>query len=442
MTEKVFLSKIEKKKIIIFGCGKNGKIIFEYLKKKKWKDKICCFADNSAGHYAKHCKGKKVLRPETVKKQYKNAIWILSSPRYAEQMKTQLCRLGISERDILQITDDDIRYINKNIYKYWYDEGKYFLYDYGFPVSLKSFFKQTGNVMRGWLYDLQLKKADSDRNVRQNYKYQVSICAIFLNEAPYMREWIEFHRIVGVEHFYLYNNMSTDEYQSVLEPYVKEGIVTLINWDVPQGQIPAYWDCVKKFSRETRWLGFIDLDEFVVPRKKENAIYDILKPYNDKCGAVLIYWKVFGSGGMMKRDINGLVTEDFKKCWPKLEDVGKCFYNTAYSLSGTDKNGLGLHHICWTKKGNRDFPPVNIYGKISVPGGVQRASGKPASLQINHYLTKSYEEYQKKIKQPDSVSKVNPRTKESFCLYNSKATTIDGVIEQYLLKLKKALNKV
>ncbi len=34
----------------------------------------------------------------------------------------------------------------------------------------------------------------------------MSLCAIFKDEADYLREWIEFHRIVGVEHFYLYNN--------------------------------------------------------------------------------------------------------------------------------------------------------------------------------------------------------------------------------------------
>jgi len=34
---------------------------------------------------------------------------------------------------------------------------------------------------------------------------------------------------VGVEHFYLYNHLSKDEYAEVLEPYIKEGIVELYN---------------------------------------------------------------------------------------------------------------------------------------------------------------------------------------------------------------------
>ncbi len=34
-------------------------------------------------------------------------------------------------------------------------------------------------------------------------KFNVSLCAIFKDEADYLKEWIEFHRIVGVEHFYM-----------------------------------------------------------------------------------------------------------------------------------------------------------------------------------------------------------------------------------------------
>ena len=38
--------------------------------------------------------------------------------------------------------------------------------------------------------------------------YKVSLCTIFKNEAPYLKEWIEFNHLIGVEHFFLYNNNS------------------------------------------------------------------------------------------------------------------------------------------------------------------------------------------------------------------------------------------
>src|SRR5579883_479648 len=61
-------------------------------------------------------------------------------------------------------------------------------------------------------------------------KYNLSIVAIFRNEKPYLREWIEYHRLVGVDHFYLYNNKSSDGSLEVLSPFIARGIVTLIDW--------------------------------------------------------------------------------------------------------------------------------------------------------------------------------------------------------------------
>ena len=41
---------------------------------------------------------------------------------------------------------------------------------------------------------------------RRETPHYLAICAIYRDEAPYLREWIEFHRLVGVEHFFLYDN--------------------------------------------------------------------------------------------------------------------------------------------------------------------------------------------------------------------------------------------
>ena len=106
----------------------------------------------------------------------------------------------------------------------------------------------------------------------QDKKYNVAVCAIFKNEAPYLKEWIEFNHLVGVEHFYLYNNNSEDDYQSVLEEYVQSGLVTLIQFPYEQAQMKCYKDCIDKYAGETKWLGFIDIDEFIVP-KSTNDIY-------------------------------------------------------------------------------------------------------------------------------------------------------------------------
>ena len=52
----------------------------------------------------------------------------------------------------------------------------------------------------------------------------------FVDESNYLREWIEFHLMVGVDRFVLYDNGSEDNSREILDPYVAGGIVTLLPW--------------------------------------------------------------------------------------------------------------------------------------------------------------------------------------------------------------------
>ena len=53
----------------------------------------------------------------------------------------------------------------------------------------------------------------------------LSAVAIVKNEGRYLREWLEFQRLMGAEHVYLYDNGSTDSTDEVLAPFVAEGLL-------------------------------------------------------------------------------------------------------------------------------------------------------------------------------------------------------------------------
>ena len=135
----------------------------------------------------------------------------------------------------------------------YHTETKHLIFDNPKKIELKFFIKLTLSFLLSFFYKIKLNLIFPRE--KRTLKYKVSICAIFKNEAKYLREWIEFHKIVGVEHFYLYNNFSTDDYLSVLTPYIDSGLVTLIDWPVMQGQMSAYRDCVEKIQNETQWIG-------------------------------------------------------------------------------------------------------------------------------------------------------------------------------------------
>ena len=55
-------------------------------------------------------------------------------------------------------------------------------------------------------------------------KYNLSVCAIFKSEISHLKEWIEYHQLVGVDHFYLYNNGKDSLVREILKPFIKKGI--------------------------------------------------------------------------------------------------------------------------------------------------------------------------------------------------------------------------
>lgn len=142
-------------------------------------------------------------------------------------------------------------------------------------------------------------------------RFQLAICAIFQNEAPYLPECIEFHRLVGLEHFFAYDNASDDHAAEVLEPWRRAGLLTHIPWPYSFeefAQSRAYNDCLQRFGADCRWLALIDIDEFLFA-PGDTDLPTVLSEYED-FPAVVVHWQVYGSSGHCSTP-PGLVTENF-----------------------------------------------------------------------------------------------------------------------------------
>jgi hypothetical protein len=147
------------------------------------------------------------------------------------------------------------------------------------------------------------------------YSYQLSICSIFRDEARFLKEWIEFHLLVGVEHFYLFNNLSQDDYLSVLQPYMDNGIIELYDWpyesfipyEFDTHQINAYRHCLEKARGSVKWLAFIDIDEYLVPMK-ERTLLPVLERFSEN-GGLTINWLLFGTSKIKKISADQLMIE-------------------------------------------------------------------------------------------------------------------------------------
>ncbi len=217
-------------------------------------------------------------------------------------------------------------------------------------------------------------------------EHYLAISAIFQNEAPYLKEWIEYHHLAGAEKFYLYNNSSTDEYKEVLQPYLQTGIVELTDWPTPAGEafVPcqkrAYNHCIKAHKEEAFWIAFIDLDEFIVP-VQGMSIPAILKDYEDQ-GGLYVYWQNFGTSNLPSIPKDKLLIESLVMKYPfdhKGNRIGKSIVRPAKVSKYFLHNGAyrdGSHTVSSdgiVMDKTKDFSRLPVIDKI----------------QINHYYTRA-----------------------------------------------------
>lgn len=214
---------------------------------------------------------------------------------------------------------------------------------------------------------------------------RLAVCAIAKNEEESFKEWIDWHRSIGVEKFYIYDNESTDSTKDVLRPYIEEGVVEYHYFPGVKKQLEAYDDCFSRHRLGTRWIAFIDLDEFIVPLK-DKTLPDFLRRFEDY-SAVEINWLIYGSGGQ-KEKMPGGVMERFKSH----SLPGHYLNRHVKSIVNPRKvcNMIGAHEAA-----RITGKTVDSHGNV-VKDNFKHREPVQDVIRINHYAVKSFEEFVEK----------------------------------------------
>jgi hypothetical protein len=290
-----------------------------------------------------------------------------------------------------------------------------------------------GNSLSG-IEAVQLFSAIPNKKIK--FTYNLAICAIFRNEAPYLKEWIEFHRLMGVEHFYLYNNRSVDNFRTVLAPYIEKKIVDLIQWPYrfKEGshwspiQCSAYQETIDKVKGKVKWLALLDIDEFLFPVKKDNLI-EFLKDY-ERFGAVCANWQMYGTSHVTKIPDHQLLIEALRLKAPKDHSENTLVKSIVQPLKVKKCENP---HFCFFIS---DFYQVNADKERF--DGPQTPSVSLNKLRINHYWSKDEDFfYRIKIKRRESWQEDLNIQIERLNVLNSELD--DGAIQRFVPKLRKKI---
>ena len=251
------------------------------------------------------------------------------------------------------------------------------------------------------------------------------------NEQPYLHEWLEYHLLVGVLHFFLYDMDDSAASRALLAPYEKRGLVTRVPWahyegtryDRPQSHFYnnksslAFRHFALEFRGRAQWALKLDADEFLFPLDADNVI-DPLQRYDPaRVRGLSVPRFNFGDCGHETRP-RGLVIESYLKreaAWSSYKDIGSGRYLSRNLLNPCPH----AWHYRW-------FSPPRL-DRSAVAG-----------LRINHYFSKSFEEF--RLRQ--NTNRTRLQTREYFEFRNRASNEVaDESILRFVPAVKAALSR-
>lgn len=267
-----------------------------------------------------------------------------------------------------------------------------------------------------------------DKNL---FLYDLAVVAIMKNEGPYAKEWIDYHLLAGVDHFYLYDNDSPDNLKDVLQPYIDAGIVTYTFFPGKCRQMEAYNDAVKRFRFSCRYIAWIDADEFIFPQSNRGIVevVDEVLLNNPTASGLAVNINNFGSSyhntanytrGVMQRFTHRADTD-------------------AHVSTIANPRKIAVFHVPHCAQYFEGCHAINENGGI-VPGYLNTPPTS-AGMVMNHYTQKSYEEWSIKVGRGNADHFVDRYKMDGFTHKSALNKIFDDSILDYVKARRDAVQQ-
>lgn len=120
------------------------------------------------------------------------------------------------------------------------------------------------------------------------------------NEAPFLLEWIAYHRVIGFDEIVVCSNPSNDGTEELLAALAGAGVIRHLQV-IPEAGEAAQSAAAKRFSteigyRDGDWYLWLDADEFLNIHVGARRVEDLIRAVGAH-DCALINWRVFGANG-------------------------------------------------------------------------------------------------------------------------------------------------
>lgn len=247
-----------------------------------------------------------------------------------------------------------------------------------------------------------------ERDALLECKCYSAVILLIKDENRYLKEWLDWHLNIGFEHVYIYDNGEKDHVKDVVDLYAAEmqQKITVIDWTGHHTHIQqdAYNHFLSNHKADVRWGLFIDSDEFLRFTDGETTdVNTFLRSYED-------YTEVWGYE--VEYDANGQETYEDKPVrerFTRQTDVREGFYWKNFIQVNRIDSFL-MHYAYYDESKHLLFKDEQSNQDLFV---------------IDHYYTKSWEEWKKKIMERGGADPNYHKALREFFFYNPDMSHLD-----------------
>ena len=239
------------------------------------------------------------------------------------------------------------------------------------------------------------------------------LCCIGRRENDYIREFVEYNKVLGFTNICLYDNNydGEEDFHDVIGDYISDGYVILKDYrNRKVCQLDAYNECYKTYGNDYDWIAFFDIDEFMFINCNKTLGEYLARPEFIEYDMIHINWLLFGDGGQTKSDGRGLL----QRIVQPLDLNHITFYSFPDNFHCKSIIRGGLAEVKWNCTPHTPTNGIKCCNSYGLPcdGNSPFTPYDYRNAGLRHFTTKTAEEYAVKVKRgfPDA----NPTTKEEM----------------------------
>jgi len=234
----------------------------------------------------------------------------------------------------------------------------------------------------------------------QDKNETITLCGIFKNEGLYVKEWLIYHYLIGINNFIVYLNDNTDNSIDEINSLSFKENIKIIEFSGKVNQQKIYTESIQDLCH-TKWFIGLDIDEFLFINNEEKIQNFLSQDLFTNCGGIALFQNVFGHSGHKKRP-EGLVIENYL-----YRNIDYPYFNKKYKFNRSpddlfkfNKMIVKVNSFISTENlrlYKTHHPIINEKGDFFIPHRYQRSV---EGIFFNHYFTKSLEDWAFKTGRP------------------------------------------